>query len=68
LYGLDDRSNFVQRIVERIEASRSGIITRADDGDAAFIRLRQEGHADEMQRTVDFVRTNEGLLSEALRS
>jgi hypothetical protein len=65
-YGLSDRSSFVEQIIIRIEASRNGIITRAADGDAAFMKLKQEGHAQEMLRTIDFVHSNERLLTEAL--
>ena len=65
-YGLVERTGFVEQIVTRIEASRNGINTRANEGDAAFIRLQQQGHAEEMQRTIDFVHNNENLLTEAL--
>jgi hypothetical protein len=65
-YGLIDRSVFVKRIVARIEASRDGIITRASEGDEVFIRLKGEGHTEEMQRTIDFVRENEKFLNDAL--
>jgi hypothetical protein len=65
-YGLVERTGFVKQIVTRIEASRNGITTRANEGDAAFIRLHQQGHAEEMQRTTDFIHSNENLLTEAL--
>ena len=65
-YGLSDRSEFVELIVTRVEASLDGIITRASEGDEVFIRLEREGHTEEMQRTIDFVRENEKLLNDAL--
>ena len=65
-YGLNDRSGFVKLIVARIEASRDGILTRASEGDQVFIRLKREGHTEEMQRAIDFVRENEKLLNDAL--
>ena len=65
-YGLKDRTDFVKRIIERVEASRSGILIRASAGDEAFIRLLKEGHADEMKRTIDFVRENENSLIDSL--
>jgi hypothetical protein len=65
-YGLMERSDFVEQIIARIDASRNGILTRANDGDVAFIRLKQAGHCEEMQRTIDFLRANEESLTAAL--
>jgi hypothetical protein len=65
-YGLKDRSNFLEEIIMRIEASRQGILTRAVDGDEVFKRLLRDGHAEEMQHAIDFVRANETFLQEAL--
>lgn len=65
-YGLSSRSDFVELIIARVEASRAGIISRANEGDEAFIRLVREGHVAETQRAIDFVRENESLLTDAL--
>jgi len=65
-YGFEDREDFVQLIVARIESSRDGIISRASEGDQAFMNLQREGHAEEMQRTIEFVRDNEKFLDGAL--
>jgi hypothetical protein len=66
LYGLEDRSDFLQQVVSRIEASRQGILTRAGDGDEAFRKLLQEGHVDKMQHAIEYVRENQSYLEEAL--
>jgi hypothetical protein len=65
-YGLKYRSDFVERIVARIETSRSGILKRASEGDEVFIRLKQEGHTEVMQRTIDFIRAHQDLLNHSL--
>jgi len=66
IYGLDDLSGFVDQIMGRIEASRNGIIERAQAGDKAFVRLKDEGHADEMARTIGFVHSIEHELQTAI--
>jgi thiamine kinase-like enzyme len=65
-YGLEQRSGFVEEIIERIDASRIGIIERAQAGDPAFVRLEREGHPREMERAIAFVRSIEGQLQSAL--
>jgi hypothetical protein len=65
-YGLTDRPGFVELILARVEASRIGITERAAGGEAPFIRLVQEGHADAMARTRDFIRSIEVDLTQAL--
>lgn len=65
-YGLNERAGFVDTIIERIEASRSGIIARSRAGDGAFARLEHAGHAHEMERALDFVHSIEHLLVSAL--
>jgi hypothetical protein len=62
----NDRSDFVQRIVARVDASRRGILKFASEGDEAFIKLMEDGHADQMQRTIDFIRIHEDFFSDAL--
>jgi hypothetical protein len=65
-YGLVDRSDFLQQIILRIEASRNGILLRAAEGDEVFKSLQQEGHTEEMQRAIDFVKANETFLHDGL--
>ncbi len=65
-YGHVERSGFVASVLERIEASRVGILERADAGDAAFVRLADDGHADEMARAIEFVAQNAVVLTDAL--
>ena len=65
-YGLADASGFVRRVIDRIDASRFGIIERAAAGDEVFARLEAEGHAEEMCRSTEFVRSVECALQGAL--
>lgn len=65
-YELAERVDFVNQIERRIEASRSGILTRAAAGDPAFVRLRAEGHADEMALSIDYVHSVRALLDVAM--
>jgi hypothetical protein len=64
--GLRDRSAFIEQIIERIQASRRGISSRAADGDEVFKRLQQEGHVEEMRHAIDFVRSHATFFNEAL--
>jgi hypothetical protein len=65
-YGLGDRTDFLQQIIRRIEASRNGVLLRAAEGDEVFERLQREGHAEEMQSTIDFVKVNAKFLHDGL--
>lgn len=51
-YGLDDRTAFMDTIRARIASSLHGIMTNAEAGDPVFVRLRDEGHGDQMARTL----------------
>jgi hypothetical protein len=61
-YGLKDRSDFLPQVIARIEASQQGIVSRAGSGDEAFKRLQIEGHVEEMQRSIEFIRATMTLL------
>jgi thiamine kinase-like enzyme len=65
-FALKDRSDFLEQIIGRMEASQVGIKSRAANGDEVFKRLQQEGHIDEMQHAIDYVRVNETFLKQAL--
>jgi hypothetical protein len=65
-YGLTDASGFVSRVIDRIDASRVGIIERSLAGDEVFARLETNGHAEEMYQSTEFVRSIEGALQRAL--
>lgn len=64
-YGLDDATGFVEAVVGRVDASRTGIIHRAADGDEVFRRLEREGHAEDMSRAIDFIGSIRPALEEA---
>lgn len=66
-YGMNqERTCLVDEVLARIDASRAGIIERSRSGDEAFARLERGGHAEEMGRAIDFVRSIEGCLQGAL--
>lgn len=58
--------DLVHHVLDRIESSRSGILDRAAGGDEVFRRLERGGHAADMARSIDFVRSIEGTLRRAL--
>ena len=65
-YGPTDTSDLVGRIVERIDASRCGILSRAAAGDVTFARLAREGHAEDMEHSIEFVHAIEDELRDGL--
>jgi len=65
--GLDDTTQLVDLVIERIETSRRGILERSAQGDAAFMRLEEGGHAEEMRRTLEFIADIGPSLRAALR-
>lgn len=65
-YGLEEGDGLVGAVIDRIDASRAGVVERAAAGEETFRRLEREGHADEMSRAVDFVRSLQPTLERAL--
>jgi len=66
-YGrLDDRVDLVDHVLDRIASSRTGILERAAAGDEVFRRLERDGHAADMARSMDFVRSIQETLRRAL--
>jgi hypothetical protein len=63
---LDGAGGFVEAVIDRVEATRSGILQRAADGEEVFRRLEREGHTEEMARAVDFIRSVQPALEQAL--
>lgn len=51
-YGLEDRSALMDTVVQRVDASRRGILTGASAGDETFLELEAAGHADDMAETL----------------
>ena len=58
-YGLADASGFVRRVIDRVDASRIGIVERAAAGDEVIARLEAGGHAEELYRSTESVRSIE---------
>jgi hypothetical protein len=54
-YGYEQRDDFIEAVIGRIELSRSGIEERAAAGDAPFIALRDEGYTRGMERTITYL-------------
>lgn len=51
-YGLEDRSDLVEAVARRVEASRRGILAGASAGEETFLKLKAAGHADDMAETL----------------
>ena len=63
-YGSLDCDDIVQVVIHRIESSRNGILSRADAGDASFVRLKEEGHTDDMERVIEYIQSIRARLAE----
>lgn len=63
-YGSLDCEDIVKVVIRRIESSRNGILSRADAGDASFARLKSEGHADDMERAIEYIQSIRPRLAE----
>lgn len=69
-YGLDTRTDvidLIELIIERIEASRTGILNLAAQGEPAFVRLRDDGHPAHMAKTIAHISNIRETLREWLR-
>ena len=64
--GATERAQLIDMIIERIEASRSGIADLAAKGEAAFVRLLDEGHTIDMAKTIEHIRSICGALESVL--
>ena len=65
-YGLDDRSRFVDVLLERIEAVCHLIVDQAAQGDPAFRRFLAEGHVAGYRRDLRFIESIRADLTRAL--
>jgi hypothetical protein len=65
-YGFEDRTDFIQAIIHRVEISRSGIEERASEGGRAFIELRNEGHTRDMASLIRYLEKNRRKLQTAI--
>lgn len=66
-YGPLGCEDVIEMVIRRIESSRDGILSRAEDGDADFARLKADGHVDEMERAIDFIQSIRSLLEDSSR-
>lgn len=62
-----ERARLVDTIIERIAGSRSGISDLAANGEPAFIRMLDEGHATDMSSTIEHIEAIRQTLGAALR-
>jgi hypothetical protein len=67
-YGPVDCEDVIEEVIRRIASSRDGILSRAEGGDATFAKLKAEGHADEMQRAIDFIESIRPTLTISMRT
>jgi len=67
-YGPVDCEDVVEEVIRRIASSRDGILSRAEAGDVTFAKLKAEGHADEMQRAIDFIESIRPSLTISIRT
>ncbi len=65
-YGLGDRGELVDKIVERQRAGRRAIMQAADAGDPAYQRLRDMGAGTGVQRQIGYVLAHRSTLQDAL--
>jgi Ser/Thr protein kinase RdoA (MazF antagonist) len=54
-YGLTDRSGFIDDVLARIQRNRDLMLRKCHEGDAAYIRLQEEGHVIGMNMAIEFV-------------
>lgn len=66
-YGGPSLDNFTDEILRRVRASSDGILERASVGDPAFVRLRNDGHAQAIESTYRWIRKHESELAAAVR-
>ncbi len=64
-YGPLDCDDIVGVVVRRITSSREGIVSRAEAGEESFVRLKAEGHADEMLKAIEFIESIRPTLVDA---
>jgi aminoglycoside phosphotransferase (APT) family kinase protein len=54
-YGLDDHTDFVEAVIERIRLNRDAMVLRAHQGVPGYRQLVAEHHVTAMDATIDFV-------------
>lgn len=54
-YGHTDAAELLRLVERRVDASRSGLLTRANAGDLMSQRLIDDGHVREMERTIHYL-------------
>jgi len=61
-YGLEDRSDFIDHVITRVVLHYEGITTRARAGIPAYIEIVRKGHAENMVRTAQYLRSTRDEL------
>ena len=61
-YGLQDRSDFIDRVIDRVVLQYEGIAARAAQGIAGYVQIVREGHVEQMMRTADYLRSARSQL------
>ncbi|MGC2486596.1 MAG: phosphotransferase [Acidimicrobiales bacterium] len=65
-YGYERREGLIDAVIYRIEISRSGIEGRADQGEAPFVALRDEGYTREMAELIAHLERNGRALQSSI--
>lgn len=65
-YGLDDRSGFVEAVIERIRFNRATMLRRAAEGNAAYQVLVDKGHIAGMDEALAFLSEHGQVLQARL--
>jgi hypothetical protein len=65
-YGLEDRSGFIDGVIERIGYNRDVMMRKAAEGSQAYQRLIQQGHLVGMEEALTFLADNGARLQDQL--
>jgi hypothetical protein len=65
-YGLDDRTGFIDKVIDRIGYNRDIMIRKAADGHRAYQSLIQQGHLVGMEEALTFLAENGGGFQDQL--
>ncbi|WP_041060208.1 phosphotransferase [Jeotgalibacillus campisalis] len=54
-YGVEKPADLMEIICLRLEALHNMIETKAEDGEAAFLKMKKEGHAEHYMKDIEFI-------------
>jgi aminoglycoside phosphotransferase (APT) family kinase protein len=65
-YGLNDRTGFIDQVIDRIGYNRAIMMRKATEGDRAYQSLIQQGHLAGMEEALAFLTENGNALQNQL--